>query len=69
MNKKQILGVLNPSETYITVIERGKLYGVTVYSNFYLHYCALESLCDKNGLHIVQNSLVDNTCKIYTISK
>ena len=67
MTKKQILGVLNPSDTYVTVIERGKLYGVTVYSNFYLHYCALESFCAKNGLRIVQNSLVD-TCKIYTIS-
>ena len=68
MTKKQILDVLNPSETYVTIIEKGKLYGVTVYSNFHRHYCALESLCAKNGFRIVQNSLVD-TCKIYTISK
>jgi len=69
MTKKQILGALNPSDTYVTAIERGKVYGVTVYSNFYVHYCALESFCDKHNMRIVQNSIVDTTCKIYTISK
>lgn len=69
MTKKQILDVLVPSETYVTVIEKGKVYGITVYSNFYSHFCALESFCEKYGLRIVQNSLVDANCKIYTISK
>lgn len=69
MTKKQILGVLDASETYVTVLERGKVYGVTVYSHFYRNYCALESFCDKHDLRIVKNSIVDTTCKIYTISK
>lgn len=68
MNKKQILGVLDSSDTYVTVIKRGREYGVTVYANFYKNYGALEAFCDKNGLRIVQNSLFDTTCKIYTIS-
>ena len=69
MTKKQILGALNPSDTYVTVIERGKVYGVTVHSHFFRNYCALESFCDKHDMRIVQNSIVDITCKIYTITK